>query len=282
MGHLSRRLAAAALLAVAAFFVTAFVSSSARAEFITLNFLDVIDSSNPGPNPGIGEQAINQYVGDLSVIGYRTDNPSITTAPYKVRLEGANWMTIDGSYDTAPYAYLDGGGAGVGVCQTLNGNGMTKATRQCSPNSDDNVTGDPSENDNSNSYIEVLSLAFPDEEVGISELFFRNEGHTAAFTSGSVDIAKGSAIIDDVDITDFVNYELVTNATGLGATLVGDPKWELAKDEFLYIKYHDQQFYLSGLELWPVPVPAALPLFVSGLAGLGFAGWRRKRAKQSV
>lgn len=27
-----------------------------------------------------------------------------------------------------------------------------------------------------------------------------------------------------------------------------------------------------------VPVPAALPLFFSGLAGLGFAGWRRKRA----
>ncbi|MGF1641472.1 MAG: VPLPA-CTERM sorting domain-containing protein [Rhodospirillales bacterium] len=28
----------------------------------------------------------------------------------------------------------------------------------------------------------------------------------------------------------------------------------------------------------PVPVPAALPLFLSGLAALGFAGWRRRKS----
>jgi hypothetical protein len=31
-----------------------------------------------------------------------------------------------------------------------------------------------------------------------------------------------------------------------------------------------------------VPVPAALPLFVTGIGGLGLLGWRRKRKAQAV
>jgi len=30
------------------------------------------------------------------------------------------------------------------------------------------------------------------------------------------------------------------------------------------------------------PIPAALPLFATGLAGLGLLGWRRKRKAQAV
>ena len=40
-------------------------------------------------------------------------------------------------------------------------------------------------------------------------------------------------------------------------------------------------FVIASIELEgdisAVPVPAALPLFVSALAGMGFLGWRRKR-----
>lgn len=36
-------------------------------------------------------------------------------------------------------------------------------------------------------------------------------------------------------------------------------------------------FILNGDSVGTVPVPAALPLFASGLGLLGFAGWRRKR-----
>ncbi|MBT3330803.1 MAG: hypothetical protein HOK21_05640 [Rhodospirillaceae bacterium] len=42
----------------------------------------------------------------------------------------------------------------------------------------------------------------------------------------------------------------------------------------------NMQLHLSdeAVGLPPVPIPAALPLFASGLAVLGFAGWRRKKA----
>ena len=37
----------------------------------------------------------------------------------------------------------------------------------------------------------------------------------------------------------------------------------------------------SGSPVDPVPLPAALPLFASGLVGLGLLGWRRKRSGNS-
>jgi hypothetical protein len=36
------------------------------------------------------------------------------------------------------------------------------------------------------------------------------------------------------------------------------------------------------LEIGQTPLPAALPLFATGLGGLGLLGWRRKRKAQAV
>jgi hypothetical protein len=38
----------------------------------------------------------------------------------------------------------------------------------------------------------------------------------------------------------------------------------------------------SGNFLAPTPLPAALPLFATGLGALGLLGWRRKRKAQAV
>jgi hypothetical protein len=42
------------------------------------------------------------------------------------------------------------------------------------------------------------------------------------------------------------------------------------------------QFALDNLDLTIVPIPAALPLFATGIGGLGLLGWRRKRKAQAL
>jgi hypothetical protein len=49
----------------------------------------------------------------------------------------------------------------------------------------------------------------------------------------------------------------------------------IAGDAYLHI--HTTSGEISGL-LAPIPLPATLPLFATGLAGLGLLGWRRKKA----
>jgi hypothetical protein len=41
-------------------------------------------------------------------------------------------------------------------------------------------------------------------------------------------------------------------------------------------------FDINSGSLDPTPLPAALPLFATGLGGLGLLGWRRKRKAQAV
>jgi hypothetical protein len=57
----------------------------------------------------------------------------------------------------------------------------------------------------------------------------------------------------------------------------------LAADE-AYLNIHTTNF--GGGEilgfLTPVPLPGTLPLFATGLVGLGLLGWRRKRKAQAA
>jgi len=43
--------------------------------------------------------------------------------------------------------------------------------------------------------------------------------------------------------------------------------------------FNNTRFVVQGYAVSPVPVPAALPLFGTGLAILGFAGWRKRRRR---
>jgi hypothetical protein len=50
-----------------------------------------------------------------------------------------------------------------------------------------------------------------------------------------------------------------------------------AADPVVAINFADLNFKAATGEIAPTPVPAALPLFATGLGALGLFGWRRKR-----
>lgn len=225
-------------------------ASSAHASFVTYDFVNYIDTV-------AGEHGV---VADFN-ISDTTNSESLT-----ITAHGTNFNVVTGTYVQAPFAYFDGGGAGIGVCQVL-------SATQCDPSNDDNITI-------TNNNREILSLAF-NEEVMLTNLLFRNDGHNPTFGQGSrvfIAISDGTSDLAN-DMSDFTSYLLEDGLSGvLGANLIGLPQLDLAAGQYVHIMYDNQQIYLAGLTNYPVSAPATLSLFVTALAGLGFMARRRKAA----
>lgn len=150
------------------------------------------------------------------------------------------------------FAYLDASGsegpAGLGVCSMNN----PQVGEECPVPSDDNV-----------SIAEAVTINFVDGAFDIASLSFRNSIHQDLNGSSSTLLIglNGGALVR-YSFADAV-------AAAIGGAFLGANSITFAFDT----DGDGEQFYVSAIS--DVPLPGALPLLLSGLAGLGFASRRR-------
>lgn len=171
-----------------------------------------------------------------------------------LKIDGVTMLLFGFGPVGAASPYLDAGKAGLGVCQVLD------IKDQCAPASDDNVTED-----------ESVLILFTSNDLGaalfrdLNGLVFRDAKHNLIddMNDGLVRI-----VTDNGDMT-----ALFTTFIAMAAG--GDAFFEQTSS--IFFEFVDKQFYVSAMDVSDIPIPGALPLLLSGIAGLGFAS--RRKAK---
>lgn len=173
---------------------------------------------------------------------------NLTLSGVRLRLDARDTNT-----GAAYLSYLDSGNAGLGVCKSVDN------ASQCVPSSDDNVTQG-----------ESVLIQFLDGPLNIDGIAIRLEGHVPPTTTA--ELAKTLLIaVNGGALTQYTFAQVAALAFANISSI------RFAFDD-ANLRTTADQFYLSSLTVSQVPVPAALPLLLSGLAGLGFSARRRKTA----
>lgn len=225
-----------------------FSASAVASQAAVLDFIDYIDLVT-------GETG-----GDPTVM---LDPTHVSIATTVVGYGGTDGGTPVSS-SSNDVAYLDYGEAGIGVCGTL-GSAVplpNLGTNECSSGAgDDNLQSG-----------EMLGFSWTTSML-IDGIGFRPEGH-------NVDFATGSMFQYSIDgglnwlLGDLVMFNDDTDSGFF--TFAGGPLAIAAGSELL-LGFSNEQYYVSGMSVQAVPLPASVLLLGAGLAGFG--ALRRRRRK---
>lgn len=152
------------------------------------------------------------------------------------------------------YAYFDdldqGKPAGLGVCETL----VSGPGSACADTGDDNIrAGD------------AVTLTFG-ETVTVSNFSFTDADHNDLNMNDT-----NTLLIAINDPNAFMSY---TFAEAVALVIAGVDLIRFGFD----VNGNGVQYYVNGFEASAVPLPAALPLMLAGLGGLGFAARKKRKA----
>ena len=203
--------------------------------------------------------AVIDFANEADTNGERgLDNPGTITID-GVALSIASGIFATGEFVFNPYLDESSGGlpGGLGVCRELEAGPGS----ECADSGDDSIDGE-------GGIDEAVSIRFLDSQMNITGLSFRDGDHN---------------LINDSD--GLIVYQITGGANSTGglvtdtfANLVALAASGLVDVGAIFFGFVNTDFYVESITVSDVPIPGAIPLLISGLAGLGFASKKKRKA----